>query len=278
MPTRIILILLLALSGTTAAAQSLRLMTYNVRYDNPNDGLNAWPNRKAWVGAQIRFYEPDVLGTQEVEHHMVQQLDSLLPGYAYLGVGRADGKTGGEYSAIFYREDRFAVQQQSTFWLSETPDRVSVGWDASMERICTYAQFEDRQSGERFWVFNAHFDHIGKQARANSLRLIDQKIETLTAPGDKVFFMGDLNIPASEPVIQDWQTELEDTYHLAGSRAYGPEGTWASFDITQPLERRIDYIFTRQNVEVHKHGTIVEVREQRYPSDHLPVLVEVTFN
>jgi len=158
-----------------AFGQTFNVMTYNIRYDNPSDGKNAWSLRKECLVSQIEKYNPAILGIQEGLHHQVLYLDSCFSKYAYIGVGRDDGKTKGEYCAIFYDTLQFRVIESSTFWLSGTPERVSVGWDAALERICTYAIFENVQTGKRILVFNTHFDHIGVIARKKSAQLIVSK-------------------------------------------------------------------------------------------------------
>ncbi|MEM8889234.1 MAG: endonuclease/exonuclease/phosphatase family protein, partial [Bacteroidota bacterium] len=140
-------------------------MTYNLRYDNPNDGENRWDLRKEFLRDQLKFFEPDVMGIQEGLKHQLDYLDGELSAYSYIGVGRDDGKEKGEYTAIFYKADKLSLIRQSTFWLSESPDEISVGWDAALERICTYALFEEKAGGAKFYVFNTHFDHRGEKAR-----------------------------------------------------------------------------------------------------------------
>ena len=147
------------LMAVAAEAESLEAMTYNIRYDTVDDGDNAWDFRKARVAGLLSFYEPDVLGLQEAEYHQVRYLRDALPRYRYIGVGRDDGRTGGEFSAIFYDSGRLKLLEDGTFWLSDTPAVPSLGWDAALKRVCTYARFEDRATSRQFWVFNTHFDH-----------------------------------------------------------------------------------------------------------------------
>ncbi|HNU60249.1 MAG TPA: endonuclease/exonuclease/phosphatase family protein, partial [Aquaticitalea sp.] len=137
---------------------------------------------------------PDVLGVQEAMPNQMKDMDSLLVDYGFVGVGRDDGKDLGEYSAIFYHKHKLRIVESATFWLSQTPDKVSMGWDAACNRVCTYALFEDKVSNEQFWVFNTHFDHIGVEARKNSTLLILDKIEQITGGNKPVFLMGDFNM------------------------------------------------------------------------------------
>lgn len=250
---------------------SLSLMTYNIRYDNPNDGENKWSLRREYLSDQIRFYEPDILGIQEGVYNQVQYLDNQLVNYSYVGVGRDDGKTKGEFSALFFKKE-WDIVVQNTFWLSETPNKVSVGWDASMERVCTYANL--KRGDISLWVFNTHFDHIGIEARKNSVILILEKIDQLTSDDELIILMGDLNLePDSEP-IRYLKTKLNDSQDIA-KIIFGPRGTFNGFEFTKPVSRRLDYIFTGKNIKVLKHAILSDSKELKYPSDHLPVLVSI---
>ena len=270
---RFLLLIILVIPLIEVNAQSIRAMTYNIRYDNPRDGENQWSNRKGWLTDQIKFHEPQVLGIQEGLIHQVNFIDSILIDYSFVGVGRDDGKNKGEFSAIFYNDNDLNVISSSTFWLSATPDKISVGWDASMERICTFALFEGLD-GDKFWVFNTHFDHIGKMARVKSASLIHSKIMEVNTMKYPVVLMGDLNLqPSSEP-IQFLSSKFKDSAISASYVAFGPRGTWNGFDHTKAPIRRIDYIFVNYQVEVIKYAVITDSKENRYPSDHLPVLID----
>ncbi len=252
-------------------------MTYNIRYATERDGINSWENRKEWVVDQLNETKPDVFGIQEGLHHQVAYLDSALTDYAYVGVGRDDGATGGEYTAIFYQSQKLSVLDQDTFWLSETPDTVSVGWDASMERITTWARFKSLKSNKEFVVFNAHLDHIGEEARLNSLKLIRSFIEENIEKDLPIIVMGDLNaVPESEQITYlNWV--MNDARTISKTEPQGPVGTFHAFDPEQPLDRRIDYIFVNGLIEVASYEAIFARDNGFFPSDHLPILVSVTF-
>ena len=173
-------------------AQSLKLITYNIRLDIESDGENNWPHRKAFLTSQIQFYEPDIFGVQEAKPNQVLDIASALPAYNYIGIGR-DGIGQGESSNIYYKKNRFQLIQNSTFWLSETPNIISKGWDAAFNRVCTYALFKDLKTKQLFWVFNTHLDHKGELARTNGIQLILSKIAKLNTKNYTVLFMGDLN-------------------------------------------------------------------------------------
>ncbi|HET6569399.1 MAG TPA: endonuclease/exonuclease/phosphatase family protein, partial [Rhodothermales bacterium] len=153
-----------ALAQAGDAPPPLRVMSFNLRYNNPDDGLNAWPHRKETVAGMIRFHEADVVGVQEAQIAMLHDLDSLLTGYDWFGLPRASGDAHDEYSAILYRPERLELLDHDTFWLSETPDVRSKGWDAALPRIVTWGKFRDKATGKVFFHFNTHFDHRGEQA------------------------------------------------------------------------------------------------------------------
>lgn len=261
--------------GTTSRAQ-MNVMTYNVRYANENDGENSWSQRKNRITNQIKFFEPDIFGVQEALLMQMEHFKENLQGYEYLGVGREDGQEQGEFSAIFYKAEKFRVLKTETFWLSETPTQPSIGWDAAYGRICTYALFQEQHSQKKFWVFNTHFDHMGEKARENSVALILKKIEQLNEENYPVILMGDLNLePDSEPIKLISET-FEDSRRVAKNVTFGPEGTFNAFEFHTPVTRRIDYIFTKK-VDVLKYAVLTDSDDLKYPSDHFPVFVKLQF-
>jgi endonuclease/exonuclease/phosphatase family metal-dependent hydrolase len=261
------------------AAPPLRVMSFNLRYDTPNDSANAWPNRKDWVAGLIRFHGADVVGVQEALAHMLTDLDARLPGFARVGVGRADGRTRGEFSAIFYRTDRLALLDSGTFWLSPTPEVAgSKGWDAAIERVATWARFRDRLTGCSHLQLNTHFDHIGEQARQESARLIRRRLAQL-ANGLPIVMTGDLNsTPTSgayriltRDTVAGATPPLADAMSASRSGHYGPTSSWTAFRAIEP-GRRIDYVLVSTPVTVSSHGILPDSWNGRFPSDHLPVL------
>lgn len=260
--------------GINTHAQTT-LMTYNIRFDNPNDKDNWWEHRKAELTQLLNYYHPDIFGVQEALKRQLDFMDDELPDYQYIGVGRDDGKEKGEYAAIFYNAEKLELISSHTYWLSETPDKVSVGWDASMERITTYGVFRDKASGDTLHVFNCHYDHIGKVARKNSSELILKLIEQKQLYSKNLVVMGDLNSEPENPPITTLSSKLQDSYIKSKIAPYGPVGTFNGFDHTMIPERRIDYIFVK-NLEVQSYRVINDKRANGLsPSDHLPVFVEV---
>lgn len=266
------------LSAPAADAQDLSCLTYNIRFDNPGDGEDRWDLRKDFLADQVRWYAPTVMGTQEGLHHQVVYLDSVLADYAYLGVGRDDGAQAGEYCALFYRTDELEVLESGTFWLSPTPERPSKGWDAAIVRICTWARFAHRAKGTEFWVFNTHFDHVGRQARVESARLIHQKVMEKTGGKAPTVIMGDLNLtPETEPIQIFGENWADARTHAA--LTLGPEGTFTGFDSCTPAERRIDYIFVHPDLyEVQRYLVLSDRRNGHYASDHFGVYAELRRN
>lgn len=262
----------------------LRAMTFNIRFDNPNDGPNAWPHRKEFVASTIRFHQADIVGTQEGMHHQLEDLDRLLEEFAWIGVGREAGDEKGEFTAIFYRTDRFNLIEEGTFWHSETPDVPgSKGWDTAITRITTWVRLHDKLSNRSFITFNTHYDHIGEIAREESSKLILQKIHDL-ADGDPVILMGDLNTTEQEEpykIITDPQRgpvhlEIFDGFFHSVHGHHGPTSTWNGFEQIFP-DRRIDYIFVNSKFRVVQHGILADSRDGQFPSDHLPVVADVEF-
>lgn len=275
---RITALLLSCLIPMLVNSQDISLMTFNLRYSTPRDGENSWDNRKEFVADLIQYYEPHIFGVQEALDTQMQYLDQVLTEYTYVGVGRDDGEKKGEYSGVFYQKQEFELLEGETFWLSEQPNEPSVGWDASMERICTYVHLKQNTSGKQFWVFNTHFDHKGVEARAKSVDLILQRIQEKNTTGEVVFLTGDLNLVPEETPIKKLSRVMADSWEVSVTPPYGPTGTFNGFAFDRPLSRRIDYIFvSRTNVEVNKYRTIDDFREFRYPSDHMPVLVHCNF-
>lgn len=255
----------------------INVMTYNIRYANPEDGDNQWKFRRDFTASLARFHEADIFGAQEVLHNQLEDLLARLPGFAYIGVGREDGKTKGEYSPIFYKKERFDLEKEGHFWLSEEKEAVGKkGWDAACERIATWGIFKDKASGKRFFFLNTHLDHIGKVARHEGASLVLQQAEALSE-GLPIIVTGDFNATPDDEPIQVL-TDPKDPRHLTHTRTvaalkYGPEWTFHDFGRV-PLEQRewIDYIFIKgKGIQVLRHASLTDTLNKLYPSDHCPV-------
>ena len=256
-------------------SQPHSIISYNIRYDNDWDIENSWKIRRNKVSQILVQYSPSIIGIQEGLLNQVQYIDSSLIDYDYVGVGRDDGKKKGEFCAIYFDTTRYVLLKNSTFWLSETPDTISVGWDAALERICTYGLFKDRITKEEFWVFNTHFDHIGVVAREKSSELILKRINKINHQSLPVILMGDFNsIPNSSPV-KEIKTELSDALQISLEKLQGPRGTFNGFNEDLPIEKRIDYIFTK-NLKVLSYTHVNDrLDNNRHISDHLPVMIKI---
>jgi len=263
----------------TFAQQEIKVMSYNIRLDLASDGVNRWDARKDKVAGLMNYYEADFIGGQEVQHHQLQYLLDHLQGYAVIGVGRDDGKEGGEYSCLFYKKDKFTLVKQSTFWLSPTPDSVSFGWDAGYRRVCTYGLFKSKKTKQLFWVFNTHLDNTGKVARQESVQLILKKMQELNTKHYPVILSGDFNgLPDDAPI--QYVSNIMQNSRSISKMVYGAADTWEAFEFNKKPEGCIDYIFISKDkrLSVSKFATLTDSYDMKYPSDHLPILATITID
>ena len=280
--------------------------SYNIRYENTYDGINSWSNRKEHVKALIQFHDWDIFGIQEGVINQVKGIAELRQ-YAWVGKGRDDGKEAGEHCAVYYKTDRFKMLVTGNFWLSETPEVPSIGWDSRLnKRICTWARFRDLESKKEFYFFCVHFDNLGAEARRQSAKLMVIKIGEI-AKNMPTICVGDFNSTPETEQIATMQTLLHDAYKITEQPPYGPEGTSSGFGYNPARERRmdslaiqarlrpegapkspvterprsprIDYIFVNDQVKVQKYGVLTDFYgQQSYPSDHFPIIAKITIN
>ena len=273
-----IMIVTTGISAQNNITSAHKVATFNLRMDTSSDGENAWTNRKEMVKGLIRFHDLDIIGTQEGFKHQLEQIIEL-PEYAYVGAGRDDGKDEGEHSAIIYKINKYIVLENGDFWFSETPEVPGKGWDATCcNRICSWAKFQEINTGKEFYVFNSHYDHEGKEARKNSSMMLIEKVQEIA--GDyPLFATGDFNAtPDSEPIQILMNSEvLFDSYLITKELPYGTIGTFNSFRLDAPMNNRIDYIWVTPNIKVEKYGVLNEMQYGRFPSDHFPVVIEAKF-
>jgi len=279
----IVTALLLLFTGFNSASSPIRVMTFNIRLDSPKDGPNVWMNRRANLVSMIRFHKADIVGFQEAQKHQLDYIMQSLPEYGWFGVGRDDGKYGGEYSAIIYRKERFDTLTTSTFWCSQTPEHPGLGWDAAYQRIVTYGKMNDKQSNTVFYMFNTHLDNEGTIARAESAKLIKKRMQILCG-NYPVILTGDFNSePNSDPYkiisSQDssFSIRLVDTRTISKNTPHGPKGTFTGFDINAKPAAPIDFIFVKKGMSVLFHGTLSDSFDGYLPSDHYPVISEIAF-
>ena len=275
--------------------------SYNLRNANSADSLqgDGWGNRCPIIAGLVQFHEFDIFGTQEGLRHQLDSLKTSLPKYDYIGVGRNDGKKEGEHAAIFYRIDQFELLEHGDFWLSETPEKPSVGWDAVLPRICTWGHFKYKDTGFEFLFFNLHMDHIGKQARVESALLVQQKMKEI---GENLpaILTGDFNVDQTHRSYLALTESgiLRDAFEVADLR-YATNGTFNGFDSDNYTESRIDHVFVTPTFHILKYGVLtdsyrrmkegnqkasvkdcpeeISIRryESRIPSDHFPVMVKL---
>ena len=247
---------------------TIKYISYNIRNSRANDGDNAWDIRKPATKEMIDKEQPDVFGLQEAYIEQLQYIDNNFPNYSRVGVGRDDGKEEGEFMAVYYRNDKFKLLKNGNFWLSETPDECSMGWDAACRRIVTWAKLKDKETGKVFYAFNTHLDHVGEVAREQSILLITKKIDEIVKK-DKapVFLSGDFNSNVSSPIFDPLKNIMKD------SRAILPESEWISTynNYGNGNDAMIDYIFYK-NAEVLDFKTLNGDYGKPYISDHYPVM------
>jgi len=267
------------LLGSAVFAQELHIGTYNLRNDNKEDSLkgNGWGHRYPVICKIVQFNDLDVFGTQEGKHNMLQNMVDSLPGYQYIGIGRDDGKTKGEYSAIFYKTARFKILKQGNFWLSTITDRPNKGWDAVLPRICTWAQFQDIKTGFKFYFFNLHMDHVGVVARKESAHLVLQKIKEMAA-NSATIFTGDFNVDQHNESYKEVLSTgvLQDCYNLAPVKL-ATNGTFNAFNLNTKTDSRIDHIFVTKQFNVKRYAILTNSYEGKAPSDHYPVVAIMNY-
>ncbi|MBO4659093.1 MAG: endonuclease/exonuclease/phosphatase family protein [Prevotella sp.] len=303
MKNRILTLCLMALLLSAATfAQDMLVGTYNIRNKNEGDSLRGecWGKRCQVICEQVNFMAPAIFGTQEVLHVQLQDLLHGLRNYDCIGVARDDGKTKGEYAAIFYERSRIRLLSHGDFWLNETPDRPALGWDAACIRICTWGKFKDLRSGKKFYFFNLHMDHVGRVARREAARLVVDKIREI-AGKRPVVLTGDFNVDQTDEIYRIFTESgiLADSYVTAGVR-FAENGTFNAFNPLLKTSSRIDHIFLSPGMKVDAYGVLTDSYwtpntessasqkasdapqeisfapyTRRNPSDHYPVMVRI---
>lgn len=302
---RLVLLCIIIAGSTIAASGSDRagfnVATYNIRQLNSSDSVrgDGWAVRCPVIAKLIRFHDFHIFGTQEGFKRQLEELKAQLPGYEYTGVAREDGKEAGEHSAIFYDTTMFELLDKGDFWLSETPDRPGLGWDAACVRICSWGKFRHKESGKVFQFYNLHLDHVGRKARVESVGLVIRKMKEagMELP---TFLTGDFNVDQNDELYDVLSASgfLNDSYSKAAF-VYAPNGTFNAYRTEGYTESRIDHIFVSDNVVVEKYGVLTDTyrtpdgegREMkakdfpeemrlsayrsRVPSDHYPVKIKV---
>ena len=299
---KVILILLAIVFALSATAQELNVASINIRLNSKKDykRQNGWDDRKSYLFDMINFEGFDIFGAQEVKKRQLEDMLSALPDYDYVGVGRDDGAKKGEFSPVFYRKDKFKLLDSGTFWLSETPNEVSKGWDAVCRRVCSWGYFQRKSDKKRFYFLSTHLDHRGKVAQVESAKVILNFIKE-NCKGKQVILVGDFNVTQNSDCYKSFvkNGSLRDTYDLAKYR-FAPSGTFNGFNPNRYTNSRIDHIFVSKGTKVSRYGVLTyhyfgeslsgeqpmdtaapkeirgELRKVKCISDHYPVQAFVT--
>ena len=301
---KLLFIVLLLAAAFQMNAQQMLVGSYNIRYKNANDSINGevWTKRCQVICDQVNFMAPDIFGAQEVLYGQLQDMKHALDDYDYIGIGRDDGERAGEHEAIFYKTDKLQLLDHGDFWLSETPDKPGLGWDAVCIRICTWGKFA-RKTGEEvtpFYYFNLHMDHVGVVARREAAKLVVQRIREI-AQGAPVVLTGDFNVDQNDEIYTIFTQSglLKDSYAAARIR-FAENGTFNAFKTNYFTTSRIDHVFVSPSTEVEAYGVFTnsywtpdddpddnlkatdapqQISFDTYirhnPSDHYPVFVRV---
>lgn len=273
---------LLMISLNAVCQKETNVMTFNIRYATPSDGVNQWDNRKDFVAQTVLFHEADLCGMQEALYSQITDLEERLPQYGWVGVGRDDGDKKGEYSPVFYLKKRFELIETNTFWLNEHPETLGYGWDARFNRVVTWAKLLDKVTQKEVIIFNTHFDHQGEIARRESAKLVLSKVKEIA--GNTPFVVtGDFNATPSQEPIQIL-TDTSKDFHFVSSEKlsqtphFGPSGTFTGFKEKERDNEPIDYVFvSKKNAEVLKHATLSNTWGGLYASDHFAVMATLRF-
>ena len=270
------------LAGAAPAAEraTLRLMSYNIRLDLDSDGANRWANRRQWVAAQVLWLRPDIFGMQEVLPQQKADLAAALPQYRLFGGGRDDGNDKGEASPIGYDASRFDFLEGGMFWLSPTPAVPSKGWDAAYPRIVTWVRLRIRDSRQVVLAVNTHWDHLGTVARRQSAAQMLSWLEAHSRRCERAVVFGDFNSGIDSEQMRAMTKgplALRDARAVSKTPAFGPAGTFNGFEKFSGLSLAIDHVLLGRDIDVERYAVFAQVIDGRVPSDHFPVIVDLSF-
>ncbi len=271
----VFLLFFLGLSCDMYGQQTVKFITYNIRYDNADDGEDAWEHRKEGLGSFLAEEDADFIGMQEVLHEQLTFLREFLVTYQHIGVGRDDGENQGEFSPILFNSERWKMIEQETRWLSDSPHEVSKGWDASLPRIVTSGLFKNLETSDSILVYNTHFDHLGIEARKQSVLLLQQFI-TEDSKGIPYVLLGDFNLEPMDNNYRGLIGWLSDAKEVANYRHEDHIGTYNGFQLKGKFNRRIDYIFTKPGMKVLSYECFELRINGRHTSDHFPIIVNIS--
>ena len=272
----IVLLLVVVALSLEAQTENIKVMTYNIRcgFCEDSSSVNNWSKRKYLVAYVIKNHNPDLIGLQEAEMFQVNELIEMLDEFDWYGVSREDGKEKGESTAILYKKKRFSLEQKQTLWLSETPELVSKGWDAALNRTATIIKFKEKQSGNVFYYANTHFDHIGEKARTESSRLIVNELGKYNYDFP-IILSGDFNYTSNSEGYKIITTKLSEAKTISKTESVGGNITFNGFGKDIQTNNRIDFIYVNDKTEVLNHTIDTTTFNGLYPSDHYPVISEI---
>lgn len=265
------------------SAFEIDAVAFNIRFDNPKDGENAWPNRKEMVGKWIESESPDVIGLQEALRHQINDIKKVATAYSEYGVGRDDGKSRGEHCTILYLKKRFTLDKKDcgTFWFSDTPEKIaSKSWGNEIPRICTWARLIHKKTGNGFYLYNVHYDHQSQSSRIGASNLIIERISNRKQSNEPIILMGDFNAAEKNPAITVFKEEplkLVDTFRVVKPDEKMVK-TFHGFKGGSFMGGKIDHVFILPNTAKVRSAEIVRFnKDKRYLSDHYPVRAKLSF-
>ena len=265
------------------SAFEIDAVAFNIRFDNPKDGENAWPNRKEMVGKWIESESPDVIGLQEALRHQINDIKKVATAYSEYGVGRDDGKSRGEHCTILYLKKRFTLDKKDcgTFWFSDTPEKIaSKSWGNEIPRICTWARLIHKKTGKGFYLYNVHYDHQSQSSRIGASNLIIERISNRKQSNEPIILMGDFNAAEKNPAItvfKEEPLELVDTFRVVKPDEKMVK-TFHGFRGGSFMGGKIDHVFILPKTAKVRSAEIVRFnKDKRYLSDHYPVRAKLSF-
>ena len=265
------------------SAFEIDAVAFNIRFDNPKDGENAWPNRKEMVGKWIESESPDVIGLQEALKHQINDIKKVATAYSEYGVGRDDGKSRGEHCTILYLKKRFTLDKKDcgTFWFSDTPEKIaSKSWGNEIPRICTWARLIHKKTGKGFYLYNVHYDHQSQSSRIGASNLIIERISNRKQSNEPIILMGDFNAAEKNPAITVFKEEplkLVDTFRVVKPDEKMVK-TFHGFRGGSFMGGKIDHVFILPKTAKVRSAQIVRFnKDKRYLSDHYPVRAKLSF-
>ena len=278
-----LLVLILFTLQSFVSAFEIDALSFNIRFDNPKDGENAWPNRKEMVGQWVKSESPDVIGLQEALRHQIDDIKKVATAYSEYGVGRDDGKSRGEHCTILYLKKRFSLDKSDcgTFWFSDTPEKIaSKSWGNEIPRICTWCRFIEKKTDKGFYVYNVHYDHRSQPSRLGASKLIIQRISKRKRFNDPIILMGDFNASENNPAIKIFKDEplnLVDTFRVVKPDEKMVK-TFHGFRGGSFSGGKIDHVFMLPKMGKVSSAEIVRFnKDKRYLSDHYPVRAKLSF-